>query len=106
MDEDHSLFFFGLDANAIVDEDGTGSWRRAGKQLLLRWGRTHGFLACPTPRRSKKRTGLGPHPEKRKSKPVAVPERSAEGTTDTSRSDFVESEIPELTIADSKSGQV
>src|SRR5713101_7904115 len=25
MDEDHSLFFFGLEPNAIVDEDGFGS---------------------------------------------------------------------------------
>lgn len=36
LDEHHSLFFFGLQANAIVDEDGTRRWTRLGKQLRLR----------------------------------------------------------------------
>jgi hypothetical protein len=35
MDKDHSLFFLGLKANAIVYEDGTGIWNRAGKRLLF-----------------------------------------------------------------------
>jgi hypothetical protein len=46
MDKDHSLFFLGLKANAIVYEDGTGRWSRADKKLLLRRSRTHDFLAC------------------------------------------------------------
>ena len=43
MDENYSLFFLGLDTNAIVNEDGTGSWSRAGKKLLLTWRRAHSF---------------------------------------------------------------
>ena len=35
VDEDHSLFFLGLKADAIVYEDGTGIWNRAGKRLLF-----------------------------------------------------------------------
>jgi hypothetical protein len=62
MDENYSLLFLGLDANAIVNEDGTGSWSRAGKKLLLTWHRAHGFLACPILNQIEKRTGLGPHP--------------------------------------------
>jgi hypothetical protein len=62
MDENYSLFLLGLDTNEIVNEDGTGSWSRAGKKLLLRWRRAHGFLACPVLNRTEKWTGLGPHP--------------------------------------------
>ena len=29
MDENYSLFFLGLDTNAKVNGDGTGSWSRA-----------------------------------------------------------------------------
>jgi hypothetical protein len=46
MDKDHSLFFLGLKANALVHEDGVGRWNRADKKLLLRRSWTHGFLAC------------------------------------------------------------
>jgi hypothetical protein len=62
MDENYSLFFLGLDTNAIVNEDGTGSWSRAGNKPLLTWRRTHSFLACPILNQIEKRTGLGPHP--------------------------------------------
>jgi hypothetical protein len=77
MDENYSLFFLGLYTNAIVYKNSTGSWSRTGKKFLLRWRRAHGFLACPIPQRFKKRTGLGPHPGKRKTKQIAVPKRSA-----------------------------
>ncbi len=46
MDEEHSLALLGLNANAIVYEDGTGGRGRVGKKLLLRCRRAHGFLAC------------------------------------------------------------
>jgi hypothetical protein len=67
MDENYSLFFLGLDTNAIVNEDGTGSRSRAGKKLLLTWRRAHSFLACPILNQIEKRTGLGPHPAEGKS---------------------------------------
>jgi hypothetical protein len=78
MDENYSLFFLGLDANAIVNEDGTGSWSRAGKKLLLTWHRAHGFLACPILNQIEKRTGLGPHPAKGKSSQWQLPEMCQE----------------------------
>jgi hypothetical protein len=46
MDEEHSLALLGLNANAIVNEDGTGDRGKVGKKLLLRCGRAHVFLAC------------------------------------------------------------
>jgi hypothetical protein len=61
-DENYSLLLLGLDTNEIVNEDGTGGSSRAGKKLLLRWRRAHGFLACPVLNRTEKWTGLGPHP--------------------------------------------
>jgi hypothetical protein len=88
MDENYSLFFLGLDTNAIVNEDGAGSWSRAGKKLLLTWHRAHSFLACPILNQIEKRTGLGPHPGKRKTKQVAVPRDQQKKTLCTLRSDF------------------
>ncbi len=35
MDRNHSLVFLGLNTNAIVDEDGTGDFSRAGKKLIF-----------------------------------------------------------------------
>jgi hypothetical protein len=45
MDSNHSLVFLGLNTNAIVDEDGTGRSSWVGKELLLKWSRTHLFLS-------------------------------------------------------------
>jgi hypothetical protein len=73
MDENYSLFFLGLDTNAIVNEDGTGSWSRASKKLLLSWRGAHSFLACPILNQIEKRTGLGPHPAKGKSSQWQLP---------------------------------
>jgi hypothetical protein len=72
MDRNHSLIFLGLDKNAIVDEDGARGWSRAGEKRFLTWDWRHGFFASPILSRFEKRTGLGPHPEKRKAKSIAV----------------------------------
>ena len=102
----NSLFFLGLDTNAIVNEDGTGSWSRAGKKLLLTWRRAHSFLACSILNQIEKRTGLGPHPGKRKTKQAAVPRDQQKKTLCALRSAFGGIGDLEPTIADSKSGQV
>jgi len=46
LDKNHSLFFLGLNANAIVDKDGTRRWSGANKKFFLVWSRMHRFLVC------------------------------------------------------------
>jgi len=46
LDKNHSLFFLGLNANAIIDKDGTRRWSGANKKFFLVWSRMHRFLVC------------------------------------------------------------
>jgi hypothetical protein len=46
LDKNHSLFFLGLNANAIVDKDGTRRWSGTDKKLFLVWSRMHRFFVC------------------------------------------------------------
>ncbi len=64
------------------------SWSRAGKKLLLTWRRAHSFLACPILNQIEKRTGLRPHPGKRKTKQVPVSRDQQKKALCTLRSDF------------------
>ena len=78
MDEEHSLALLGLNANVIVDEDGTGGRGRMSKKLLLRCSRAHGFLACSISADSKSGQFKVRTQKSKKTMPAALPVGSAE----------------------------
>jgi hypothetical protein len=61
-DQNYSLLTFGLEGNAIVDQNGIGRGSRGGQQQLVAGNPDSWGLACRIDQREEKRKARGPNP--------------------------------------------
>src|SRR5437667_10467702 len=79
MDKNDALVPFGLEGNAVIHEHHLRNRGEVGKEIAGIGSRVHSRIRMPPSCGRKKRTGFGPHPGRRKTKPDTAGMQVAHG---------------------------